>query len=602
MKIRRLMVQIPGYVALYVLGLLTQSVRGKGIGGNVGYVDHNIYLGYALSGPELKEQIGTLYYEFRIAWIYPLRLAIDAFGAAGPIILTRATAAAIPVVILAIVRRCDVDKTWLRGGSLALAFLVMSPIQAIAAETYTAGGSLLLLLLLCALLMTPIDSLSRSRNLIIGVTVASLFALHEFNMVPALFLLGGSLFYRFFTRPSNWLRILRSETSFQLLGLVLGLGIWEAVYSIYYRQGFLRPGLSIGKLKIAKDLSGLNRWEGYPGLIETIIQSPNAIQYVAPLVAGILGLVMLARFRSRKRTLVSLSQHRQVLILCLASAHFASLLFVWLILHAPIFSEYFYFSLSLVGFLLLGVFVSVSRFWKLPALVWLIFWLVAVAPTTITVSVLSFLGLNVSELEQGGYPVLAVALIIALIALIEHWKKSPDLWIAITVFVLWLPISAGNNPYYLLNHYRGDRHVEQQYVSDIMTLNDLWRASSRLGLTAVWNESDVYLNSMQASLAFGSTRLDGLGGSSSLPTLENWTCGRFWGARKLESSCEFKGRDLGQRPDSILALSQSPTSIEETELEVRMNSLGYYFSGKEMFQNSSLVVSTWRRSPLPSSE
>ena len=167
-----------------------QVIRAQGIGTNFGYIDPNIYLGYANIGSALKSGIGDTYYQFRIGQIFPLRIATQVFGNAGPIILARATAAAVPCITFYFFRNLKILNCYSKSLVLGLAIIVLSPVQGILSMTYCFGLSYVLFFVMIVHSVLGIRQIHVPRfSIYVGVEAATLFSIHSFNTLYVSFAL-----------------------------------------------------------------------------------------------------------------------------------------------------------------------------------------------------------------------------------------------------------------------------------------------------------------------------------------------------------------------------------------------------------------------------
>jgi hypothetical protein len=287
------------------------------------------------------------------------------------------------------------------------------------------------------------------------------------------------------------------------------------------------------------------------------------------------------------------------------SAQFFSLIISSTILHTPAFSEYFYFSLFSLILIFFTIFaVRNNQNSKLPFLFSIFPMLSIIEPSVLFDFTSKFLGLSSEtfmsvDLDVFVYPIAVMTLIILLMF---AFNKSTKSILVVFVFVCWIPAATGSENAYLFNSYKQDIGAQRDYLADVADLTDLWARLNRLDLTAIWHEGDMYLNPLQSALVFGPTRLNGLGGDTNVPNLDNWNCGRFWGSRWVDDECFSDGRDLSASPKMIITLhnfrGMNPDAINfiiSQEFRSHMKRIGYTSYEMNLFRSQNVVYVVWSR-------
>jgi hypothetical protein len=168
--------------------------------------------------------------------------------------------------------------------------------------------------------------------------------------------------------------------------------------------------------------------------------------------------------------------------------------------------------------------------------------------------------------------------------------------------ICWIPAAAGIENAYLLNSYKQNIGMQSNYLSDVKDLTELWSVQDQSGITAVWNDADSYLEPLQTSLMFGGTRLQGLGNSSNFPSLDNWNCGRFWGSRWVSDSCIVNGRNLADRPRTIITIHRALNihglkfdQVVAPWFSSELNSIGYSYKSWGVFRTHDIAYVLWSK-------
>ena len=587
------------YVVLFICGYLTQVVRAQGISGNLGMVDPNLYLGYAHIGSSLFSGIGKAYYQHRIGWIFPLKISMSIFGDSGPIVLMRSIAGLIPVITYYLLSRLSEKLNFWSALSFGLAVVCLSPIQSILSMTYTAAPSFMLLFVFIAHVTIAVQRGWTNKWLcIIGFEIATLFAIHEFNLVLIVFVF---LFTDIFLISKDhsrrgWLDC--TKMNLKVVGsALLGLFFWELVYNFHYKLLHDPESFVLSSLRISRELTRLNRWDSYPDFFETLQQSSKWLYLVIPLIIGSTATICFVK---------SLFSHANSshFLLALSSGLFCAVVFSAQLLHSPIFSESFYFALTLLILLTFSLFVIVNLPNQKTALLFLIFPLVATTSPSLIFNVTEFLfHLDAVQFMRINLDWL-ILIILPLVVLFLIWFVF-DLRInslaLFLCFSCWIPSAAGVENAYLFNSYKQDVEMQTKYLSDVNDLGKLWSVQDKAGLTAVWTDSDLYLQPLQTSLMFGGTRLQGLGKSNDFPTLDNWNCGRFWGSRWVEDTCVVNGRDLADPPQTIITLHKLDNpdlkfdQIVAPWFSAELTAIGYFYRDWGMFRSREVAYILWSK-------
>ena len=181
--------------------------------------------------------------------------------------------------------------------------------------------------------------------------------------------------------------------------------------------------------------------------------------------------------------------------------------------------------------------------------------------------------------------------------------KRIDLITLLFCLFCWIPAAAGVDNAYLFNSYKQDIKRQSEYLSDANDLAELWSVLDKQGLTAVWNDADLYyLQPLQTTLMFGGTRLQGLGASTDFPTLDNWNCGRFWGSRWVTDTCIVNGRDLADPPQTIITIHNTLDSpaLRFDQLIApwftdQLTAIGYTYKDWGAFKSGNVTYVLWSR-------
>lgn len=598
------------YILIFTIGYLVQVVRVQGIGTNFGYIDPNIYLGYANIGSALKSGIGDTYYQFRIGQIFPLRAATQFFGNDGPIILSRITAAVVPCITFYFFRNIKIRNCFSKSLILGLAIVVLSPVQGILSMTYCFGLSYVLFFLMIIHSIIAIGQISVPRySIYVGIEVATLFSVHSFNTLYISFALGSQILFLFFAQKHRYqIRIIALYCRNILMGVFLGVLVWELVYNFHYELLPNPESFVLGNFRISSELKNLNRWD-FPNYFTGIANEPRWLSISVPLIAGTVALFFLWR-ESRARLIddpiIDETINTGQLLLTVTVSQTVAMLFGSVVLHSPVIGAFFYFAHTSLILVFLTTYVLISYHLRLGFVLICLFPVLAVTkPSWVFELLKPFIGLSAEAFGRFNPNDLVYLLVVFLVLGISFYSKSKisGRFMSMLVFVLWSVATLSTDNFYALNSYPQNLRDQRHFISDIKTLNRVWENyNSPSHLTAVWNEEDQYLNTLQASLVWGPTRLNGLGASNDLPlvSLDNWNCGRFWGSRGIGDSCMLNGSSLESKPTFIItthtlidALSPYrnivlPLFVQNMEIQ------NYKFWEFGVFESKKVVYYVWK--------
>lgn len=588
------------YAVLFICGYLTQVFRAQGISGNLAMVDPNLYLGYAHIGSNLYHGIGETYYQHRIGWIFPLRASMALFGDLGPIYLMRSLAGFIPVITYYFLSRISKKPIHLAAFTFGIAIICLSPIQTILSQTYTAAASFVLMFLFIAHVAIVAETgLTKKMMCIIGFEIATLFAIHEFNLVLIVFVFVFTDIFLMFKTQSRleWQDCLKMNIKIAGSAFI-GLFFWEIVYNFHYKLLHDPESFVFSSLRISRELTRLDRWDSYPDFFETLQQSSKWLQLFVPLIIGSAATIAFVG------GLFSKSKTSNVLA-AISSSLFFAILFSSQLLHAPIFSESFYFALTLLVLLSFSFFVVINLPNQNVALVFVIFPLLSLLSPSMIFNLTELLfrldSVRFMRLDFDWLIVIILPLTVAFLVKFAVYRRI-DLIALLLCLFCWIPAAAGVENAYLFNSYKQDIEKQSEYLSDVNDLTELWSGLDKQGLTAVWNDADPYLQPLQTTLMFGGTRLQGLGGNTDFPTLDNWNCGRFWGSRWVTKSCIVNGRDLASHPEAIITIhnTRNVTSLKVDQIIApwftdELTAIGYTFKDWGVFSSRNVAYVLWTR-------
>jgi hypothetical protein len=588
------------YIALFICGYLTQVFRVQGVSGNLAMVDPNLYLGYAHIGSSLYQGIGETYYQHRVGWIFPLRVSLTLFGDSGPIYLMRSLAGFIPVIAYYFLSSFTKKLNFLVALSFGLAIICLSPIQSILSQTYTAAASFILLFLFVAhLAIVAENGLTKKMMCIIGFEIATLFAIHEFNLVLIVFVFFFTDIFLISKNPSRngWHDC--TKMNLKIAGSALiGLFFWELVYNFHYKLFNGPESFVLSSLRISRELTRLNRWDSYPDFFETLQQSSKWLFLFVPLIVGSTATITFIW------GLFSNSRASHVLV-AMSSSLFFAIVFSSQLLHAPIFSESFYFALTLLVLLTFSVFVIINLSNQKIAVAFSIFPLLSLlSPSLIFNFTELMFRLDAVRIMRLNFDWLILIILPSAAIFLVKFVLYKRINLSALLFCLfcWIPAAAGINNAYLFNSYKQDIERQSEYLSDAGELAELWSAQDKQGLTAVWNDADFYLNPLQTTLMFGGTNLQGLGGSTDFPTLDNWNCGRFWGSRWVTNTCFINGRDLADHPQTIITIHNTIDAPSRRFDQViapwftdQLTAIGYTYKDWGVFKSRNVTYVLWSR-------
>lgn len=588
------------YAVLFICGYLTQVFRAQGISGNLGLIDPNLYLGYAHIGSNLFSGIGRAYYQHRIGWIFPLRISMAMFGDTGPIILMRSLAGFIPVITYYFLSRITEKLNFWVALSFGAAVVCLSPIQSILSMTYTAAPSFMLLFLFIAHITLAVQRGWTNKLLcIIGFEIATLFAIHEFNLVLIAFVF---LFTDVFLISKNHSRNGWRECTKMNLKVagstLIGLIFWELIYNFHYKHFHGPESFVLSSLRISRELTRLNRWDSYPDFFETFQQSSKWLYLVIPLIIGSTATI------SFVKSLISRPNSSHFLV-ALSSGLFCTIIFAAQILHTPIFSESFYFALTLLVLLSFSVFVIANLQNQKSVLLFLIFPLLSLLSPSLIFNFTELMfrleAVRFMKLDFDWLVLIILPLAVTFLVKFAFYQRI-DLIALLFCLFCWIPAAAGAENAYLFNSYKQDIETQRNYLSDVKDLNELWSVQDKSGLTAVWTDADPYLGPLQTTLMFGGTRLQGLGASTDFPTLDNWNCERFWGSRWVTDTCIVNGRDLADLPQTIITLHKVKDNpglrfdqIIAPWFTDEITAIGYSFRDWSVFRSREVAYVLWSK-------
>ena len=598
------------YLSVFTIGYLVQVIRAQGIGTNFGYIDPNIYLGYANIGSALKSGIGDTYYQFRIGQIFPLRIATQVFGNAGPIILARATAAAVPCITFYFFRNLKILNCYSKSLVLGLAIIVLSPVQGILSMTYCFGLSYVLFFVMIVHSVLGIRQIHVPRfSIYVGVEAATLFSIHSFNTLYVSFALGSQILFLFFTQTHRYqIRTIALYCRNVLIGVSIGVMVWELVYNFHYGLFSNPESFVLGNFRISAELKDLNRWD-FPNYFTGIANEPRWLSIAVPLIATAVALFHLwrelqARIVADSEFVNSINTGKLLLVLTISQT--VAVLFGSVILHSPVIGAFFYFAHTSLILVLLTTYILISYRSRLGFILIGFFPVLAVTkPSWVFESLRPIIGLNIEAFGQFNPNDLVYFIVFFLVLGVGLYSRSEisGRFMSMAIFVLWSVTTLSTDNFYALNSYPQNLSAQSLFVSDIKNLNRVWaKYNSPMHLAAVWNEEDQYLNTLQASLVWGPTRLNGLSGSNDTPqvSLDQWNCGRFWGSRGIDDSCELQGSSLKLKPAFIItthslndALASYVNTVSPLFVE-NLNNQNYKFWEFGIFDSKQVAYYVWK--------
>jgi len=585
---------------LATTGVIVQGLIGQGVVRNIGFIDPNIYLGYSMIGPALNEEFGWTYYQTRIPLIIVLNILLRVFGSAGATVYSLGLAGLLCAVPAIFLHRLKVSI--LAGLSVGLLVSQDYFLQRAIGTTYTNGISIILFLYALA----AVHHYLISRNLrSLGTAMAlavSLVYLHPINA----FLLAGSLFSTIFISiPSSAIdrtAVARIHMRFAIASGALTMLAWEIIYNSYFEQLTRPQSALLQSFFMSRELRALDRWAGYPGLIQTIDNNPKWLFLLAPVIQILLIVLLRQSLRQRQGD-------EQILLLgkfCLlqASSVLMILTIQWLVLGAPIFSTMEYASYFSIPFFL--VVLGVSVVWRQKILV-----VAGVFFVWFKLSGSNFLDdqdkVVLSKIySPGSFPNLVIAtLLVSLLlyfAISRNQMTLKRLVISLTLLLSFLAIARHDES----NTYlKPSDFINRQtlFLDDFRALATRWRTESWGDKTAAVfyrNDAEAYLGSLQSGLVFGPTNLSGLSGNGQTinPSYDFWNCGRFWSTRPKYLDCELVNRNLVSPPSSIIAmyeLAEANAGVQSLKDETQFQRLGYFKILNTSLPSSRVEIVVWHR-------
>lgn len=598
------------YLLIFTIGYLVQVIRAQGIGTNFGYIDPNIYLGYANIGSAIKSGIGDTYYQFRIGQIFPLRIATQIFGNDGPIVLARVTAAVVPCMTFYFFRNLKLRNCFSKSLVLGLAIVVLSPVQGVLSMTYCFGLSYVLFFLLIVHSVLAISQIQIPRfSIYVGIEIATLFSIHSFNTLYIAFALGSQILFLFFSqRHRHQIRTLALYCRNILIGVSLGVLIWELVYNFHYELFSNPESFLLGTFQISAELKDLNRWD-FPNYFTGIANEPRWLSLAVPLIATAIALFHLWRESQPKNTDDSgfdNSINTGKLLLILTISQTAAVLFGSVVLHSPVIGAFFYFAHTSLILVLLTAYILVSYPIRLGFVLISFFPVLAVTkPSWVFDSLRPIIGLSIETYGQFDPNDLVYFVIFFIVLGVGFYSRSEisGRFMSMAIFVLWSVTTLSTDNFYAFNSYPQNLSAQSLFVSDVKSLNRVWaKYNSPMHLAAVWNEENQYLNTLQASLVWGPTRLNGLSASNDTPqvSLDKWNCGRFWGSRGIDDSCELQGSSLKLKPTFIItthSLNDGLTSysnLVSPQFFENLSNQNYKFWEFGIFESKQVAFYVWK--------